>query len=201
MTTMLTWQAEDGHALEGVRLILGSTGLRALGRLVRVDPGGGFTASYRLVVGDDGTLSRLSLSSATAERERHLTINRIDDGTWLLDTGDTSGGTRSAFEGAVDVDVRFSPLFNTIPIRRHGLHREAGDYTVPIVHVSLPELEVQVIEKTYRTVSTLDEQTGHALVEYRSGDFTTELVVDADGIVASYPGLARRLVPGTAPIG
>ena len=46
-----------------------------------------FTASYRLVVGDDGRVRRLSVTSATAGRERHLTLNRTGDGFWLLDTG------------------------------------------------------------------------------------------------------------------
>ena len=56
MTTMLTWQADDGHGFEGTRLHFGAgRAFRALGRLVRADPGAEFTASYRLVVRDDGT--------------------------------------------------------------------------------------------------------------------------------------------------
>jgi uncharacterized protein len=196
VTTMLTWQAEDGHGLEGTRLLLGTGGFRALGRLVRAEPAGGFTASYRVVVGDDGTLARLSVTSATAERERHLTINRTDDGIWLLDTGTGTGSTRTDFAGAVDVDLAFSPMFNTLPIRRLGLHRNAGEHTVEMVHVSLPDLEVRAVEQTYRTVSVLDGEDGHALVGFRWDDFAAELVVDADGVVASYPGRARRLSNG-----
>ena len=195
VTTMLTWQAEDGHGLEGTRMLPGHGGFRALGRMVRVEPGGGFTASYRLVVGEDGTLARLSITSATAERERHLTINRTDDGVWLLDTGAGAGGTRADFAGAVDVDLAFSPMFNTLPIRRLGLHRTAGEHTLPMVFVSLPDLEVSVVEQSYRTISELDEGSGHAQVGFRWGDFSADLVVDADGVVASYPGVARRLEP------
>lgn len=196
VTTMLTWQSDDGHGLEGTRLLLGSGGFRALGRMIRADPDGDLTASYRLVVGDDGRPERLSLTSATAVRERHLTINRTEDGFWLLDTG--AGGTRTDFAGAVDVDVSFSPMFNSLPIRRLDLHREAGEHTLGVVFVSLPELEVQAVEQTYRTVSVLDD-SGHALIEFSSGDFTAELVVDADGVVISYPGIATLLTPGVAP--
>ena len=194
VTKMLTWQAVDGHGFEGTRLLLGSGGFRALGRMVRTHPDGDFTASYRLVVKDDGTLERLSLTSATAHRERHLTVNRTEDGFWLLDTG--SGGSRAEFEGAVDVDLAFSPMFNTLPIRRLGLHREAGEHTLPMVLVSLPELEVQVVEQTYRTVSVLDGEDGRAVIELRWDDFVAELQVDADGTVVDYPGLASLLVPG-----
>lgn len=195
---MLTWQAEDGHGLEGVRMIPGHGGFRALGRMVRVEPDGGFTSSYRLVVGDDGALSRLSVTSATAERERHLTINRTDDGVWLLDTGAGSGAVRDDCAGAVDVDVAYSPMFNAIPIRRLGLHRQAGEHTLPMVFVSLPDLEVRVVEQTYRTVSELDERTGHAEIGFRWGDFSADLVVDAEGVVTTYPGLARRLEPAAS---
>lgn len=197
---MLTWQAEDGHGLEGVRMIPGHGhgGFRALGRMVRVEPAGGFTSSYRLVVGEDGRVSRLSVTSAVAERERHLTINRTDDGVWLLDTGSGSGAVRDDCAGAVDVDLAYSPMFNTIPIRRLGLHREAGEHTLPMVYVSLPDLEVRVVEQTYRTVSVFDAAAGHAGIGFRSGDFTADLAVDADGVVTSYPGLARRLLPATS---
>jgi hypothetical protein len=166
--------------------------------MVRVEPAGGFTASYRLVVGEDGTLSRLSVTSATAERERHLTINRTDDGVWLLDTGTGTGTTRDDCAGALDVDLEFSPMFNTIPIRRLGLHRQAGEHIVPMVFVSLPDLEVRVVEQSYRTVSELDEGTGHAEIGFRWGDFTADLVVDGEGVVTSYPGLARRLEPAAS---
>jgi hypothetical protein len=199
MTTMLTWQADGGHGLEGARLLLQPHGYRALGRMVRAEPGNDFTASYRLIVGEGGEIVRLSVTAATAERERHLTINRTDDGVWLLDTGSGGGSTRTDFAGAVDVDLEYSAMFNTLPIRRLDLHRQDAEQTMPMVFVSLPDLEVQVVEQTYRTVSALDEATGHAVVEFRSDDVAAELVVDADGIVVTYPGIATRLLPGVTP--
>lgn len=192
---MLTWQAENGHGFEGTRLLLGQGHFRALGRMVRVDPAGDLTASYRLVMKDDGTPERLSVTSATAERERHLTLNRADDGMWLLDTG--SGGTRSNFDGAVDLDLAYSPLFNTLPIRRLALHRVAGEHTLPIVFVALPSLTVEVVEQTYRTVSVLDD-SGHAVIGFWWGDFSADLVVDSEGFVVSYPGIATRFAAAAA---
>jgi hypothetical protein len=189
VTTLLTWQAEDGRGLEGARVLFGHLGFRAQGRMVRPD----FTASYRLFVAEDGTLERLSITSDTAERERHLTLNRAGDGYWLLDTGGGGGGSRVSLGGATDVDLAFSPMFNTFPIRRLGLHREAGEHTLPMVFVSLPELRVEAVEQTYRTVSVLDGPEGHAVIEFRWADFVAELVVDADGAVISYPGVASRV--------
>lgn len=190
VNTMLTWQADDGYGLEGVRLLLNSSGFRALGRMVRVGADGGFTASYRLILGEDGTLQRVSLTSATAQRERHLTLNRTEDGFWLVDTG--SGGSRTSFDGAVDVDLAYSAMFNTLPIRRLGLHRGHGDHALKMVFVTLPELQVQLAEQHYRTVSTLDDD-GSAVVAFSWGEFSANLVVDADAMVTTYPGVATQL--------
>jgi uncharacterized protein len=193
VTTMLTWQADDGHGLEGARVSF-AHGFRAQGRLVRPD----FTASYRLVVDDNGLLSRLSVTSDTAERERNLTMNRTGDGFWLLDTGG-GGGTRTDLGGALDVDLEYSPLFNTLPIRRLGLHRQAGEHTLPMAFVRLPDLQVQATEQSYRTVSVDDG--GPSVVEFRWADFTAELVVDDEGLVISYPGVGARLTSDQAAAG
>jgi hypothetical protein len=191
VTTMFTWQSADGRALESARVLLGPTGLRALGRAVRApldEPA--FTASYRLFVDDQGVLARLSVTSATEDRERNLTLNHTEDGYWMLDTG--SGGGRSEFDGALDVDLHYSPLFNALPIRRLGLHRQTGDREVPMVFVNLPTLQVELVKQRYRTVSPLDEQR-RSVVHFSSESFHADLVVDADGMVIDYPGLATRL--------
>jgi hypothetical protein len=191
VTTMFTWQGADGRAMESARVLFGGGGLRALGRSVRAVPGEpAFTASYRLVVNDEGVLARLAVTTATAERERTLTLNRTEDGYWMLDNG--SGSGRQEFDGALDVDLAYSPLFNALPIRRLGLQREAGDHQLPMVFVSLPTLEVRPDTQRYRTVTPLDGD-GRAVVNFESTRFSSDLVVDTDGVVLDYPGLATRL--------
>lgn len=200
MSALVTWRSDDGRGVEGTRLLVGDGGLRALGRMVHGGDADGpaFTASYRLVADADGRLRRLAVTSATDDRERHLTLNRTDDGFWLLDTG--SGGSRSDFAGAVDVDLAFSPMFNTLPIRRLGLHRGPGDHLLKVVFVALPELTAEVVDQRYRAVSPLGEgaRPGEAVVGFTWNTFDAELVVDADAVVTSYPGVALRL-PDVAP--
>jgi uncharacterized protein len=201
MTGLVTWRSDDGRGVEGTRLLVGPAGLRALGRMVHAGSGAAdppFTASYRLVADGDGLLRRLAVTSATADRERHLTLNRTDDGFWLLDTG--SGGARSEFDGAVDVDLAYSPMFNTLPIRRLALHRASGNHLLKVVFVGLPDLTSEVVEQRYRAVSPLGEgdRPDEAVVGFAWDAFTAELVVDGDAVVTAYPGVASRL-PGAAP--
>jgi hypothetical protein len=193
---LVTWRTDDGRGFEGARVLEHGGGLRALGRMVRAGTGPAdppFTASYRLDAGDAGRVRRLAVTSATAGRERYLTLNRTDDGFWLLDTGQGSG--RLDVAGAVDVDLAFSPLFNTVPIRRLGLHRTAGDHLLSMLFVALPDLTVEVVEQRYRTVSPLGqgERPQEATVGFAWDAFTAELVVDAEGVVLGYPGVASRI--------
>jgi hypothetical protein len=198
---LVTWRTDDGLGIEGTRLLLHRGGMRALGRMVRAGTGPAdppFTASYRLDAGDGGRVRRLAVTCATAARERYITLNRSDDGFWLLDTG--MGGGRLDVHGAVDVDLAFSPLFNTLPIRRLGLHRAPGDHVLSTMFVALPDLAVEAVEQRYRAVSPLGqgERPGEATVAFAWDAFSADLVVDAEGVVLSYPGVASR-TPDAAP--
>jgi hypothetical protein len=185
---MLTWQAEDGTGLEGARLLLGhGGGFRALSRLVRA----GFTASYRLVVQGRrraGAAVGHRRDGAARAAPHHEPHRRRASGC----STPAPAGTRNEFGGAQDVDLEFSPLFNTLPIRRLGLHRRPGTTPCRCVFVRLPDLQVELVQQRYRTVSPLGGD-GTAAVGFAWDDFATELVVDGDGIVQHYPGLARLL--------
>lgn len=192
MATMTTWSSDDpaGPGLESARVVLGDTGFRAVGRMVRTTDDGVFTASYRLVVGSSGGVERLVVDAAGEDRERQLTITRNDEGVWLADDG--SGAARIDAGEALDLDLAYSPVFNALPIRRLGLHREKAEHTVPMVFVALPEATVEVTEQTYRTVRT-GAGGEPAVVGFAAGEFAAEITVDDDGMVLDYPGIARRV--------
>jgi hypothetical protein len=116
-----------------------------------------------------------------------VTVSRSEESNWLIDHG--GGARRTGFEGAVDVDLAFSPLFNALPVRRLGMHRNVGEHDLRVVFVSLPSLHVELVHQTYRTVSVGERP----VVAFSSGSFGAELTLDAEGLVVDYPGLARRL--------
>lgn len=185
---MVTWQSYGEPRLEQVRLLLSDQRLRASGRLVSAGPNEQFSGSFELSVGEDGTVTRLLLRTATVEEERQISVSHTDDGAWLVDHG--QGAERADFDGAVDVDVQFVVLFNSIPIRRLGLHREPSEQSLPVVRVSLPDLSVEVVRQTYRTVSVGEESS---IVNFSSGDFSEDLTIDSLGLVLDYPQVAHRI--------
>jgi hypothetical protein len=58
--------------------------------------------------------------------------------------------------------------------------------------VQLPELIVERSEQTYTHVRTT--ASGDAVVRYRSGDFESDLIVDAGGLVLDYPKLGAHRI-------
>ena len=185
---MLAWVGVDCLRLEAARVLVGERGLRATGSMVSCEQDGveAYSASYSLATDEAGVLQRLTVRTTRAKGEQHVSLTRSEEGIWLVDHG--QGAARTPFGGALDVDLQFSPLFNTLPVRRLGLHRAAAKHDLAMVFVSLPGLEVSRVPQTYRTVS-LGEP---AVVGFSSDSFEAELVVDGDGLVLDYPGLARR---------
>jgi uncharacterized protein len=109
---------------------------------------------------------------------------RLEDGALDLEVVD--GPSARVEPGDADfVDLGFSPLTNTLPILRDGLHRGGAprDYVMALVDV--PSLEVSRSEQRY-------EPIGASAVRFRSGDFEAVLELDEDGFVVRYPGLAER---------
>jgi len=189
---VITWQGGPPTTLESVRLLVGDTRLRASGRLIAAaDPGSGreaFSASFEASIDKGEAAGRLLLRTTTAAQERQISLSRTEDGVWLVDHGTES--ERDEFQGAVTVDVAGAVTFTSLPIRRLGVHRTAGEFEIPVVCVSMPDLAVSLVTQTYRTVEITDRG---AVVNVARGDSGTDIAVDPEGIVVDHPGVARRV--------
>jgi len=185
--TILTWRAYDVARMESTRVSLTGNRLKAYGRIVAGATGAhpAFSASYDLVTDDSGATKRLSLSVSLRERDRQLSIARDEENMWLIT--DHQGERRAGYNGALDVDVVFSPFFNALPIRRLGLHEEAGSIVLPMVYVNVPEMSVSAATVSYTSEGRLDG------IKLRSPVADTTVRVDADGFIVDYPGLAERI--------
>ena len=106
---------------------------------------------------------------------------------WLIT--DHQGERRAGFDGALDVDVVFSPFFNALPIRRVGLNQRADSVTVPTIYVTLPDMTVASAAISYSSASA---ESGEG-IKVHSPVSDTTLTVDADGFIVDYPGLAERI--------
>ncbi|MFI5505869.1 putative glycolipid-binding domain-containing protein [Mycobacterium sp. NPDC051804] len=184
---ILTWRAHDVPRMESVRVQLTGNRIKAYGRIVAAATNShpAFSASYDLVTDESGATKRLSLTVTLAERERQLSIARDEENMWLVQhhTGET---IRAAYDGALDVDVIFSPFFNALPIRRTGLYERSESVTVPVVYVRLPEMSVDAATISYSSAA------GDG-IKLHSPVAETTVTVDSEGFILDYPGLAERI--------
>ena len=181
----MTWRAPDALRMESTRVILSGNRIKAYGRIVAAADAKhpAFSASYDLVTDDSGATKRLSLSITLAERDRQLSIARDEEQMWLVQ--DSRGQSRGSYDGAVDVDMVFSPFFNALPIRRLGLHTKTESVTLPVVYVTLPDFAVNPA-----TISYISGPDG---IKVSSPVADATMTVDADGFILNYPGLAERI--------
>ena len=176
--------------MESVRVHLTGNRIKAYGRIVAAATGShpAFSASYDLVTDEAGGTKRLSLTVTLAERERQLSIARDEENMWLVQ--DHQGQSkRAAYDGALDVDVIFSPFFNALPIRRTGIYQRTESVAVPVVYVRLPELSVDAVTISYSSAGR-DLEAG---IKLHSPVAETTVTVDSDGFILDYPGLAERI--------
>ena len=184
---MLTWRAPDISRMESVRVQLSGKRIKANGRIVAAatENNPAFGAFYEVQTDDRGATKRFGLTVTLAERERQLAISRDEENMWLIT--DHQGERRASYNGALDVDVVFSPFFNALPIRRLGLHEHAESITLPMVYVNVPEMSVTAATVSYENDGGLDG------IKLRSPVADTIVTVDSDGFIVEYPGLAERI--------
>jgi len=198
----LFWDRRDTAGAEHA-LVDTHAGLHARGTALAVDPVP-YTARYELRTGPDWVTTALEVSTEGAGWSRTLRLES-EEGRWRtsttergdLDAALTAAGHAGAglpgpedpdlLFGAFDVDLTGSPLTNTLPIRRLGLLKaEPGvAHRVSVAWVLLPSLELVQADQIYTAL-------GDGRVRFANETFSADLVVDDDGFVLEYPGLAER---------
>jgi hypothetical protein len=152
---------------------LSADGVVAAGTQLGADPHP-YRAAYELDARGDWITRRLRVDVAGAGS---IDLRHDGEGRWE---------GRPELDGVLDCDLAYSPLTNLMPIRRHALHQRAGTVDFVMAWVSLPDLTVHRSEQRY-------EHVRPGRVRFSSGDFAADLDVDADGVVLTYPQLARRV--------
>ncbi|WP_420714176.1 putative glycolipid-binding domain-containing protein [Gordonia sp. SL306] len=185
LKTVITWRGESSDRLEQVRLHVTGARIKAYGRIIAAasDEHEAFSASYELVTNDSGVTRRLSVHLLRASGETQLGITRDGQNNWLVQTPE--GTISSDFNGAEDVDLALSPMFNALPIRRHGLHNGTGEIDVPVAYLYLPAGTVEP--------ATLHYTASKDSIAVVSPVVTSTLTVDDNGFVVDYAGLATRV--------
>jgi len=197
--SFLLWTGVEEWLAESATVDLTGGGLSATGTQLGAEPAP-YRVDYRLEAPEFVT-RELELTAAAEGWRRRLLLRHDGSGTWHAEVDDEGEVPGGAWDGslpdlseALDIDIEYSPLTNTMPILRHGFQREgSGDFLMAFV--TMPSLRVEAPPQRYEHVRA----TGNGyVVKFISldGDFTADLELDAEGLLVFYPGLARRVEPG-----
>jgi hypothetical protein len=202
----LIWAGEPGWAAgwraEVAEVEFGDGALRARGTQLATDPLP-YRLDYRLDASGEGGVTRsLRITSVGEGWERRLRLERDPGGEWTAEVASQGeldlpapGGAVHDLGEALDCDLGFSPLTNTMPVLRHRLHRQPGRADFVMAWISVPDLGVQVSGQRYEHLGINSDgaTVKYASVEDGRETFTADLEIDHDGLVRHYPGLARRV--------
>jgi hypothetical protein len=192
------WTGVEEWLAEAASIDLREGGLSASGIQLGAHPAP-YRVDYRLDASDGFVTSELDLTAVGEGWLRRLHLRHDGAGGWsaeVEDDGDPPGG---AWDGelpdlsdALDIDIGFSPLTNSMPILRHELRRNDGSRDFVMAWVSIPDLRVTASKQRYEHVRADDEGAVVRFLEVESG-FTAELELDSDGLLVFYPDLSRRV--------
>ena len=182
---LLAWTIDETAGFDTAWISLGRDSLVADGFAAAQRPLPSWT-TYGLTTDRAFVTRRFVAESRTGAGTTTLDLRR-DEGAWTV-----NGRPRPDLDDALDCDLAGCPLTNTMPIRRHDLHRTAGDVTFLMAFVEVPSLDVVPSRQRYTTIRPLGEGAP-AIVRYRSDGFESDLEIDADGLVLVYPRLGRRI--------
>jgi uncharacterized protein len=175
----VAWRRTDEIlADEHCTLTVRPGGLSLIGTVLGSEEGLPIRIEYRILADGAGLTSAVHVRDLRGFDQRALTVERSTKGAWTV-----NGAVASALRGCTDIDLGVSPSTNTLPIRRLRL-AIGQSATIKAAWVLFPGLEVVKAAQTY---ARLDEYT----YRYSSGEFTAELTVDDDFLVASYADWQR----------
>ena len=188
MAIDVLWAAWDGRGLEHLRLVEDAEAVRADSLIIAFDDAGrAFRARYVVDCNSEWQVTRVRIEMLETPG-RTLEMRADGHGRWT----DARTGPVPSLAECIDVDIYPSPFTNTLPLRRLPDAVPGRPVAITVAWVALPELTVRAAAQEY---TLLDRGPEGARWRFRAidSDFSVELVVDRNGIVLDYPGLARRL--------
>lgn len=168
--------------MEQARVSIDGLGLHAFGHIISNgdDATEAYSVHYDVTTDDLGNCLSAAFTSISASGAHRLSLVRNADSSWNVDhNGETQPG---AYAQISDIDVRFSPLFASLPIRRLELHAHSGEQQLSALLIDPVSLLVSPTSVTYNADA--------AAIHLINDDVASTLEVDSDGIVTTYSGVS-----------
>ena len=179
------WVSFDEQKFEHLRLLSNQEGISADGLIIHLNQNNSFRLRYRIHCDASWHVRKVELYRLD-ESAHSLVLNSDGKGRWT----NAQGEIIASLNGCSDVDIFYSPFTNTLAIRRLALEKgEPAD--IRVAYINVPDFDVSAVQQRYTFLDTTS-QGGLYRYESLTSGFTTELPVDADGLIIDYPKFFRR---------
>ncbi|PRY01887.1 putative glycolipid-binding domain-containing protein [Allonocardiopsis opalescens] len=177
------WRADWLDAREYAEAAAAPGGERLTGVVLLPIGGRPGRIGYRVETGPDGTTRSASVEISSGGEPWRLELRADGAGGWIRD-----GLPAPELTGCADVDLGFSPVTNTLPIRRLSGAAEGEEHPVAAAWLRYPELVVERLDQTYTRL-------GPETWRYRAPSLAFEalLATDPVGLVRRYGELWGRV--------
>jgi hypothetical protein len=182
----IIWRRLDVPGFEHFRLWQTTSGPRLTGTVIAVEDGTPMRLEYEICTADSWETLSVTGTLDSADTTRALNLFADERRCWRID-----GRELPDLSKCVDTDLSLSPATNLLPIRRLGLlNVPIGEpLEVTAAWVVFPLMTVEPLPQRYTRIA--DRRFRYESLGF---DFTTEIEVDALGLVVSYPPLWERVL-------
>jgi hypothetical protein len=182
------WAPWSGPGLEHLHLARQGVEIVANGVVIGMDGDEPFRAWYEIRCDAAWKVRRVLVMLLGDSQGRGIVLDSDGGGHWTTERGSVS---LEDLDNCLGVDLSMTPFTNTLAIRRLAL-KPGESRDVQVASIDVPELTVAPAMQRYTCLET-NPSGGLYRYEALSGDFTSELRVDADGLVLDYPEAFRRV--------
>lgn len=182
MHRTILWLSQHAPGAEYVEIRQCPWGYRVTSRMAGSEEGLPVSAGYRLDIDAGWRILGVAAVWSMAGVNRRLRLRRSASGAWS-----DARGARPDLDGCIDIDIAWTPLTNSLPIRRLGLG--IGEQrAISVAYISPPDLTVEAVQQQYTRLAT--DRWRYA--GYPPG-FVADITVDEDGLVVNYPDLFQAV--------
>jgi hypothetical protein len=171
------WRWLQVTGLERFDLVRAAEGWIFRGTILTLAADTAAEAKYEVRCDHSFRTKSADISLLNSNGERRLKIEQ-QNGRWF-----ENGRENPAVNGAIDIDLGWSPSTNTLPIKRLKLEigQSSGEFVA--AWVRFPELTLQPLPQEYLRLA--DRQYRYSS---RGGAFVANLMVDDNGLIMDYEG-------------
>jgi hypothetical protein len=178
----IRWRSREHGGLEEFRISEWPDSIKVRSAIVGQADETPYGVMYEASLKPDWTFEAIFLQRTDGMM---VVLRRGDDGEWL----DMHAEALPELAGCIDIDFEMTPFTNTLPIRRAPL-AIGESRRFRMAYIPADTMEPFADEQTYTRLSEF-------VYRFENGEgetyFTSDITVDADGLVVDYPGLFERV--------